>query len=496
MLLDRPLNLEKATNHAIVILATEDQPLYGDDRLSAMVATARARAGFGGRADQEVLLCEITRPAGAVAIVVGIGPAARVDAETLRAGVGRGIKMAMGKGWAKALVAVPAQERLAVDQGAALEAMMEGAFLANHVFDRYKSEKTKKPLDRIAFWTDKDTTADFKATARKAAIIGQSVVQARAWGNTAPNDKSPAQLAKAFVTEAKRHGLTAEVLDEAALRRNGFGALLAVAAGSHCRPCLVILSHRPKTAKKTVAIVGKGVTFDAGGLNLKTGRSMAEMKIDMAGAAAAVGAVVAAARLKLPIGVVAALPLVENMPSGRACRPGDIVTAVNGKTIEISDTDAEGRLILADTMAYTVARFKPEALIDLATLTGSCVVALGEKIAGLFTNDEDLAATILDAAQGAGERCWRLPMPEDYKELLKSEVADISNVGQDRWAGAILGALFLAHFAVGARWAHIDIAGPVWSKKETAYGGAGATGFAVRLMVAVLSRLAGIGSAF
>jgi len=298
------------------------------------------------------------------------------------------------------------------------------------------------------------------------------------------------------VTEAKRHGLAAEVLDKAALRRNGFGAMLAVAAGSNSPPCLVMLSHRPRNAKKTVAIDGKGVTFDAGGLNLKTGRSMAEMKIDMAGAAAAVGAVVAAARLKLPLAVVAALPLVENMPSGKACRPGDIVTAANGKTIEIGNTDAEGRLILADAMAHVIAHCQPETLIDLATLTGSCVVALGEKIAGLFTGNEELAATILDAAQRTGERCWRLPMPEDYKELLKSEVADISNVGQDRWAGAIVGALFLAHFAAGTRWAHIDIAGPVWHKKGTAYSGAGATGFGVRLMVAVLSRLAGVGSAF
>jgi len=493
MLMRRPLGLENAADHAIVILASEQDLLYTDPRIAAMVGTARNRAGFAGRTDQLVFLCDLPEPAGAGAFIVGIGPVARVDAEALRTGAGRAIKNAMDKGFAKALMAVPSSAHLALEPALVLEATMEGAFLANSVFDRYKSEKKKKPLERIAFWTGKGAAGALATTVHRVTVIGEAVVQARNWVNTPPNDKRPEQLADQFSALAGDQGLGVEILDEKALRRKGFGAMLAVAAGSQSPPRLVLLSHRAGPEKTTVALVGKGVTFDAGGLNLKPATSMTDMKTDMAGAAAAAAAVIAAARLNLPLNVVVALPLVENMPSGRACRPGDIVTAVNGKTIEIGNTDAEGRLILADTLAYVISRFKPQALIDLATLTGACVVALGEKIAGLFSTDEALAATILDAAHRTGERCWRLPMPDDYRDLLKSEAADMGNVGQDRWAGAIVGALFLSHFAEGTRWAHIDIAGPVWAKKETAYGGAGATGFGVRLMVEVLNRLGGSG---
>ena len=286
-----------------------------------------------------------------------------------------------------------------------------------------------------------------------------------------------------IAAEARRAGLRVMVWREAELRRRKFGALLAVAAGSRNRPALVILEHKPRGARGTVALVGKGVTFDSGGINLKTGPTIAEMKADMAGGAAVAATLAAAARLGLKRHVVGLIPLVENMPSGSATRPGDIVRTYAGRTVEIGNTDAEGRLILADAIAHAIRAFNPEVLIDVATLTGACVVALGEKIAGLFANDLPLQEAIVAAGRRTHERCWPMPLPEDYKDLLKSDVADLSNMPPSRYGGAIAAALFLAEFVGTTRWAHIDIAGPAFNKKEDGYTTPGATGFGVRLLL-------------
>jgi len=251
----------------------------------------------------------------------------------------------------------------------------------------------------------------------------------------------------------------------------------------------VVLEHRPKGAKQTVALVGKGVTFDSGGINIKPSAGMDEMKMDMSGAAAVAGTLIAAARLNLKVGIIGIIPIVENMPSGTASRPGDIVRSYEGKTVEIGNTDAEGRLILIDAIAYAAKRYRPDTIIDMATLTGACVVALGEKIAGLFTSDEDLAKAILHSGEKTYERCWRMPMPKDYKEHLKSDFADIRNISSTRWGGAIMGALFLSEFVGQPRWAHIDIAGPAYIKKESDYCGAGGTGFGVRLLTDFIENL-------
>ncbi|MDH3798960.1 MAG: peptidase M17, partial [Desulfobacterales bacterium] len=234
---------------------------------------------------------------------------------------------------------------------------------------------------------------------------------------------------------------------------------------------------------------GKGVTFDSGGLNIKTGGSMAGMKADMSGAAVVAAAMITLARLKTKSHVIGAIPIVENMPSGKATRPGDIVRSYAGKTIEIGNTDAEGRLILIDAMAYVVKKHKPQVMIDLATLTGACVVALGEKIAGVFTPDDELAEAIIASGNKSHERCWQMPLPEDYKELLKSDFADLNNMASSRWGGAITAALFLSEFSGDTRWAHIDIAGPAYLKKGDAYCGPGGTGFGVRLLCDLIEKL-------
>ena len=267
------------------------------------------------------------------------------------------------------------------------------------------------------------------------------------------------------------------------------GALLAVAAGSENRPALVIVDYKPTKPRKTIALVGKGVTFDSGGYNLKPSGSLDGMKADMAGAAAVAAAMIAIARLRPKHRVVAARPMVEHLVSGAAVRPGDIVRAYNGKTIEIGNTDAEGRLILADAMAYVADAYRPDWIIDMATLTGACLVALGEKIAGVFSPQDRLAEAIIDAGKATHERCWRLPLPEDYREKLKSKFADLRNIGDNRWGGAIAAALFLSEFVGDTPWAHIDIAGPAYSRKADDYCGPGGTGFGVRLLCDLLGRL-------
>jgi leucyl aminopeptidase len=303
------------------------------------------------------------------------------------------------------------------------------------------------------------------------------------------NEKRPEQFAREIADRAEARGLEVTVLGEEELRAEKFGAMLAVAGGSQGKPRLVIAKYKSPGARRTVALVGKGVTFDAGGLNLKPTGSMEDMKMDMSGAAAVAATLLTVAQLKPKINVVGVMPLVENMPSGSAYRPGDIFRTYEGKTVEIGNTDAEGRLILIDAMAYTVKNYKPHFMIDMATLTGACVIALGEKIAGLFSPDDELAAAITAAAERTHERCWRMPLPADYQELLKSDFADLNNISRSRWGGAITAALFLKEFVAKTRWAHIDIAGPAMVKKEQPYCVPGGTGFGVRLLTEVVRNL-------
>jgi leucyl aminopeptidase len=251
----------------------------------------------------------------------------------------------------------------------------------------------------------------------------------------------------------------------------------------------MILEYRPENAQKTIALVGKGITFDTGGINLKPGTSMDAMKCDMAGAAAVAAAVMALADLRYKYAVVAVIPMAENMPSGTATRPGDVIRTWSGKTVEIGNTDAEGRLILADAVSYAIQTYEPDILIDVATLTGACVVALGEKIAGVFSPDDSLAQAITEAGKKLHERCWRMPLPDDYKEMYKSKIADINNMSESRYGGAIIGALFIAEFVKDTRWAHIDIAGPAFASKESSYCREGGTGFGVRLLCEALEHV-------
>jgi leucyl aminopeptidase len=483
------LDLKRQQIKALFIPVCENKPLHADPVLSGLVDRALSLEEFKGQKDQEIILYQPPGCAAERAVFMGVGPSETLDAETLRQMAGRSVKRAIKLGLARMALALPDPQTIGIADDLGLKALLEGAVLGNHLFDRYKGKKEKKALARVDVVVPAEMAARWRRLPAEVETICGATLLAREWVNQPSNEKPPQALAQIIAVEAKARGLSVEVLSEKQLHRKKMGALLAVAGGSRHRPAMLVLQHQGGSRRPPVVLVGKGVTFDSGGINLKTGESLPDMKADMAGAAAVAAALIAAAGLKLKQRLIAVIPLVENMVSGRSVRPGDIVRTFSGKTVEIGNTDAEGRLILIDAMAYALQRFRPRVMVDLATLTGACVVALGDRIAGVFANDEALQRDILASGRRMHERCWPLPLPEDYKELLKSAYADINNMPSTRYGGAIAAALFLSEFVGQTRWAHIDIAGPAYHKKEDAYCGPGGTGFGVRLLMDWLMNL-------
>ncbi|MGH8711263.1 MAG: leucyl aminopeptidase, partial [Burkholderiales bacterium] len=310
-----------------------------------------------------------------------------------------------------------------------------------------------------------------EAALKQALAIAEGVKLTKDLGNLPPNICTPSYLAEQALQIAKKHNLKAEVLEQKDMEKLGMGSLLSVARGSNQPPKLIVLHYSGAAKKqKPVVLVGKGITFDTGGISIKPAAEMDEMKFDMCGAASVLGSIKAVAEMRLPLNVVGIIPTTENMPSGNASRPGDIVTSMSGQTIEILNTDAEGRLILCDALTYA-ERFHPAVVIDIATLTGACVIALGHVASGLYSNDDALARELLNAGEYAHDRAWQMPLWDDYQEQLKSNFADMANIG-GRPAGSITAACFLARFTKKYSWAHLDIAGTAWkSGKEK--GGTG-----------------------
>lgn len=483
------VDLKKVKTETLVIPVCQDQQIHADATIAALVRIARKLKEFKGEKGDQLSLYNLPDVKTVRIIFMGLGKLEKIDMEVLRATAGKAVREAINKNLTNILIAVPAAAAIKMEIQSVLESMMEGACLGNHLFDKYKKEKKHKPLKNIHLLVSADVVKTYRKLSARIETVCQGTILAREWVSTPPNDKKPEQLTNSIARLARKENLKVTVWGEKELKQKNFGAILAVAAGSRNRPRMIILEHHSKGSSNTIVLVGKGVTFDSGGINLKPAGSLEDMKMDMSGAAAVAATLIAIARLKSKASVVGIMPIVENMPSGDASRPGDIITSYDGKTVEIGNTDAEGRLILIDAMAYGVKKYKPRILIDLATLTGACVVALGEKIAGLFSFDDKLAEAVLLAGAKTHERCWRMPLPDDYKELLKSEFADLNNMSSTRHGGAITAALFLSEFVGKTRWAHIDIAGPAYAKKETAYCGAGGTGFGVRLLCDLLEKL-------
>ena len=473
----------------LVIPVAEEKLLHGDESVRDLVDAARAYPEFRGRKSDEILLY---RPEGSRAervLFLGVGKSREADAEAFRKAAGKAVKKAIALELQDLVLSLPEAGRMALELPVAAAALLEGACLGNHVFDLYKKEKKQTQLQAITLLTDTEAVGALEGLARRVENICKASLMARDWVSMPPNEKRPDRFVRSITKAADKEALSVTVLDEPALKKNKMGGILSVGAGSRSRARMVILEYSPKKAKKTYALVGKGVTFDSGGINLKSSTGLDDMKMDMAGAASVAAAMIAVSRLKPDYRVVGLIPVVENMPSGDSARPGDIITAYAGKTVEIGNTDAEGRLILIDALAYAERMFAPDVMVDIATLTGACIMALGEKIAGVFSRDRELSDTIVSAGERVHERCWAMPLPEDYRELLKSDFADIRNIGSSRYGGAIAAGLFLSEFVQSSRWAHIDIAGPAYAKKGSDYCGAGGTGFGVRLLIEALENL-------
>jgi leucyl aminopeptidase len=409
-------------------------------------------------------------------LVVGLGDGDDLDAERLRIAAAVAAKEA-GRLEATS-VAWDLPQGLAAETAA--DALVTGTILAAYRFDRFKSGDgdDSARLDSLTLLAP----VELAETAERARIAAEAQNRARDLQGTPANFATPSFLAeRAEEIAAGSSALSVEVLDRAELEEKGMGGLLAVSQGGPQEPKLIVLRYAGGGSGPTLGFVGKGVTFDTGGISLKPGAGMQEMKMDMSGAAAVLEAVAAIAELGLPLDLIAVVPSTENMPSGTAIKPGDVITQYNGVTVEVNNTDAEGRLILADALAYAVEQ-GAEQIVDLATLTGAVVVALGSTYAAVIANDDALAEEVVRAGGETGELTWRLPLHPEYKELMKGTVADLSNLGKQRKAGTITAASFLEEFVGETPWAHVDIAGTAWDVGR-AYTGKDASGFGVRLLV-------------
>lgn len=418
-------------------------------------------------------------------ILLGAGKVTKWTMESARKFFGRAIKIAAKLNVEEFSIYWNAEYPLPKGNEVFFSEIANAMCMAMHKTSDYQthSETGNDTIDikevKIAYM---DAPANLSAFLEEGVKIGEAVNLARRLADLPGNILTPTAFVEKIQELQKVYGWDVEVLHKAQLEKQGLNAHLAVAKGSRSNPYLALIKYENVQANGRIALVGKGVTFDSGGLSLKPPKSMETMKYDMCGAAAVLGALQAISEAKLPVNIVAAIPLVENLPSGEATRPGDIITSYDGTTIEVLNTDAEGRLILADAIAYVVKNYQPSILIDLATLTGAIVVALGHLGAGILGNDKGLIEELRDAGNITGEYLWPLPAWQEYSEFLKSDIADIRNISKEKGAGAITAGMFLKKFVGDTNWVHIDIAGTAWDMPERSYRAKGATGFGVRLI--------------
>jgi len=422
-------------------------------------------------------------------IVVGLGKKGSLGLSALRKAGAAGLARAKALG-AKRVVATLLEEPV---RGAGskekVQALVEGGLLGTYKFLKYKGEKDKKAIVEVLLIVLPKERAAAQAGALRGEIIAEAVNYARDLASEPASAMTPTLLAEEAKKVAKEAGLKVKVLERVEVEKLGMGAFLGVAKGSDELCKFIILSYEPSgKPRKKVALVGKGLTFDSGGLSLKPAAGMETMKSDMAGAAAVLATMRAVGKLKPRAAILGLVAATENMPSGHATRPGDVVRAMNGKTIEVVNTDAEGRLTLADALCYAVKE-KVDEVIDIATLTGACVVALGKVQMGVFANDEGLRHQVMDAAKRAGEGAWHLPLNEELKEAMKSDIADLKNIGKPGEAGAIMAGLFLQEFVGQTSWVHLDIAGPSFIDRDTPLDPKGATGVGTRTFLYYLMNL-------
>lgn len=429
------------------------------------------------------------RPAGLAAqklLVVGAGKKEKFSDSQLRRVAGSAVRFLRARGIHELAWVLGGAE------ASSIQAIVEGAILADYDADRYRTEQNaERRIDHLLLATGGASPSEaMLGAAERGRIVGEAQNYVRELVNEPANKMTPTLLALRAQEMATRHGFDCQVLGPQEIRDLKMGAFWSVAQGSEEPPRLIVVRYSPPDApeKPVVGLVGKGITFDAGGISIKPSDNLHEMKTDMAGGAAMLGAMQAVAQLKAPVRVVAVIPATENMPSGKAAKPGDVVISLSGKTIEILNTDAEGRLVLADALTYA-KQLGCTVLIDAATLTGAITVALGNISTGVFGWNQEWVSRVLASAAAAGERMWQMPLDEDYRELYKSAIADLANSG-GRYAGAITAAMFVGEFAGDTPWVHLDIAGTRWANEEKPYLAKGATGVVVRTLVHLLTNLA------
>ncbi len=441
--------------------------------------------GFTGKAGEVAKLPTNGMIKSPLLLLVGLGEETTTESVRRAAGVAaRSVSNA-----ASVALALPA------DSPELVRAVTEGWILGSYSFDTYKTDsKDDRPVDVVVL-SELARQAEAAAAIETAQVVARARSLVRDWVNNPPGDFGPATFADAAIaTNKMREGARVQikVYDDAALREGGFGGIIGVGRASSSPPRLVKLSYKPAGAKVHLALVGKGITYDSGGLSIKPAASMSTMKLDMAGAAAVIAATLAIADLGLPVQVTTYAPMAENMISGDATRPGDVLTMYGGKTVEVLNTDAEGRLILADALVKATES-KPDLLVDVATLTGACVVALGDRVGGLMGNDEELVEQVRAAAGRVGENLWPLPIPDEMREKVRnnSKIADLAQHNMEKWGGALYAAAFLREFVGDHRWVHLDIAGPAFNDKPAyGYTARGGTGMAVATLVELATELA------
>jgi len=459
-----------------------------DRALSGQLRNLLKSGEFEGKLNQTVLLHASGRTPAKRILLVGLGKKKDARVDCVRQALGTAVKRVRQAGASSFVTCLHGEDLPKASVVELAQALVEGAILGTYQFTEYLSEKKAgaKPVARLTVLAgDAWQVDDLKEGVRRGTAAAEAAMFVRDLCNHPSNVMTPTRVAAEAKKIGRERNVRVKILERAQAERLGMGAFLGVARGSHEPPKFIVLEYTGSRRKgKPIVIVGKTITFDTGGISLKPSENMEQMKADMTGGAEVLATVRAAARLRLPIHLIGILPATENMPGGRAIKPGDILHSMSGKTVEVQNTDAEGRLILADGLSYA-ARLKPAAVIDIATLTGACVVALGQFAIGMFGNDDQLKRSVREAGLKAGERVWEMPLWEEYFEQLKSDVADMRNIG-GRGGGMITAALFLSKFIGDHPWVHLDIASTDWSERERAYLPKGPTGIGTRLLIQYL----------
>lgn len=460
------------------------------DSLMADIRAAISQENFKGKKGEILVLSSKGQISSYKLILIGNGKKNEFTTSDIADQIAVSIKKAKENKAVKVVLIIP--DEWYIKNSNPVRNIVESIYLCNYKYEKYKTPdnlKNDRSIEEVFLSLPANKISLGEDELLKGIELSKAVIYCRDLVNEAPQITTPTFLAEEAVAIGKNSKgiIKVNILEKEDVEKLGMNAFLGVSKGSDEPPKFIILKYKSNRPKKKIVIIGKGITFDSGGLSLKPASSMETMKLDMAGAAAILGIFSSLSALKPDVELVGLIPACENMPSGKALKPGDILKAYNGKSIEVVNTDAEGRLTLADTLSYAVDREKPDEIVDLATLTGACMVALGQDIAGLFGNDDTLLTALEKSARESGEEIWRLPLYKNYKELNKSHIADIKNAGSTRYAGAITAALFLQEFVGKTAWAHLDIAGPAFMEKDTPlipYGGAG---FGVRLMLQYLT---------